>query len=275
MSLVDQLLKSDIRKPTALTHFLRCLGQVEQRLMTLLIFHCQLTTPDDKGRYFIRKGFVREFLGWEDSNNYPRIYSAFESLYNSSIEWNLLGIDPDFKTLKCRLLVTLLEPRDTGSHIGFRLHPDLEPIIKDPTVFGRIKLIMISILTQPRYAFGLYEILADSYSRGVQRLSISLEQLRELLGVGTAYPEFVPFKKRLLQPAVKAINEAADIRVSYTTYRKARRVAGVIFCRGTPGVATTRVAAPGGGTPGLRPTPGPGGRGYRAWCPSGEFGASP
>ena len=35
-------------------------------------------------------------LGWDDSN-YPRIYEAFEKIFDNTIKWNLLGKD---KTLK-------------------------------------------------------------------------------------------------------------------------------------------------------------------------------
>ncbi len=86
MADVSQLLDNHMRKPTALIHFERELSVIEQKVMTLIIFHCQVVEKDDKGFYYIKKNFVREFLGWDDSNNYPRLYEAFEGIFNNTIQ---------------------------------------------------------------------------------------------------------------------------------------------------------------------------------------------
>ncbi len=130
--------------------------------MTLIIFHCQVSDKDSKGFYYIKKSLIREFIGWEESNNYPRIYEAFESIYNNSIQWNFFGADRTFEGLKCRLIVSLLKHGATGQYIGFQLHQDLEPLIRNPKVFAKLKLIMMVLLIKPKYCYPLYEFLADS-----------------------------------------------------------------------------------------------------------------
>ena len=227
---ITDLLGNDIRKPTALVHFERDMPLTEQKVMTLIIFHCQVADKDESGFYHIRKSFVRRFLGWDDSHNYPRIYEAFEKIFDNTIRWNLLGKDKTFKSLKCKLIVSLLEPTDTGPFIGFKLHPDLEPAIKDPRLFARIKLIMMAILAKPKYAFPLYEILSDCYSRGERVVRLSLQELKESLGIaGSYYDQFIAFKKEVLRPNLAAINQNTDCRVTYDTYREGRKVAGVVF----------------------------------------------
>lgn len=230
MNDIQRLLSSDVRKPTALVHFEREMSLIEQKLMTLIIFHCQLKNSDKNGFYYIRKSFIREFLGWDESNNYPRIYEGFEKIFDNSIKWNFLEADKTFKSMKCKLIVSLLEPSETGKHIGFKLHPDLEPLIKDPRVFAKIKLIMMSILAKPKYAFPFYEILTDFYSRGEHIVKMPLPLLRQSLGMPEdAYDSFIPFKKRVLKPNIEAINQNTDCFVSYTTYRDGRVVGGIVF----------------------------------------------
>ena len=227
---ITDLLGNDVRKPTALVHFERDMSLTEQKVMTLIIFHCQVADKDESGFYHIRKSFVRRFLGWEDSHNYPRIYEAFEKIFDNTIRWNLLGKDKTFKSLKCKLIVSLLEPTETGPFIGFKLHPDLEPAIKDPRLFARIKLIMMAILAKPKYAFPLYEILSDCYSRGERVARLSLRELKESLGIaGPYYDQFIAFKKEVLRPNLAAINQNTDCQVAYDTYREGRKVAGVVF----------------------------------------------
>lgn len=230
MSVIQKLLSSDVRKPTALVHFEREMSSVEQKLMTIIIFHCQLKNKDQNGFYFIKKSFIREFLGWEVSNNYPRIYEGFDRIYDNSIKWNFLEADRTFKSLRCKLIVSLLEPSETGHYIGFKLHPDLEPLIQDPKLFAKIKFIMMSILAKPKYAFALYEILSDFYSRGQETVKVPLSVLRQSLGIPqNSYQNFVPFKKRVLNPNLDAINQNTDCCVKYSTYREGRKIAGVTF----------------------------------------------
>jgi hypothetical protein len=130
----------------------------------------------------------------------------------------------------CKLIVSLLKPTATGEYIGYKLHPDLEPVIKDPKVFAKIKLIMMSILAKPKYAFPLYEILSDFYSRGEKSVKMPMDLLRSSLGIAEdAYDSFIPFKRRVLKPNIDAINNNTDCKVSYSTYRENRKVAGLIF----------------------------------------------
>jgi len=230
VNLVLKLLGNDIKKPSALVHFEREMAPAEQKIMTLIIFHAQVMNSDDKGFYYIKKSFIREFLGWEDSNNYPRIYDAFKNIFNNTITWNFLGTDRTFQSLMCKLIVSLLKPTTTGEYIGYKLHPDLEPVIKDPKVFAKIKLIMMSILAKPKYAFPLYEILSDFYSRGEKTVDMSLHVLHRSLGIPEdAYEDYVPFKRRVLKPNIDAINKNTDCKVTYSTYREKRKVAGLIF----------------------------------------------
>lgn len=230
MSLVPQLLSSDVRKPSALVHFERELSPIEQKVMTLIIFHCQVSDKDESGFYYIKKSFIREFVGWEESNNYPRIYEAFESIFDNSIRWNFLGADRTFESLKCKLIVSLLEPNKTGQYIGFQLHHALEPLIRDPKVFARLKLIMMALLTKPKYSYPLYELIADCYSRGQRTVKISLQLLKDYLGIpNESYIVFKDFKNRVLKPSIDGINKCSDYSVSYKTYRNGRLIDGITF----------------------------------------------
>ena len=229
MTSIPQLLDSNVRKPTALIHFERSLSVVEQKVMTLIIFHCQVAEKDGEGFYYIKKNFVREFLGWNDSHNYPRLYEAFLGIYNNSIQWNVLKADRTFKGGICRLIVSLLEPAETGQYIGFKLHPDLEPVIKDPKVFAKLKLVMLVLLSRSQYAYPLYELFADSHSRGQASLRLSLAALKTYLGIGEGYGLFKDFKTWVLKPNLESINALTDFRVNYETYREGRSIGGLVF----------------------------------------------
>jgi len=230
MTRIPQMLDNNVRKPTALIHFERSLSVVEQKVMTLVIFHCQVAEKDEQGFYYIKKNFVREFLGWDDSKNYQRLYEAFLDIYNNSILWNTLGADRTFKGGRCRLIVSLLEPTETGQYIGFQLHPKLEPAIKDPKVFAKLKLVMLVLLSRSQYAYPLYELFADSYSRGQHSLRMPLPTLKSYLGISeSCYGIFKDFKTRVLKPSLDSINTATDFQVGYETYRAGKVIGGLVF----------------------------------------------
>lgn len=153
-----------IHKPTALIHFERKLSVIAQKVMTLIVAHCQKATKNAQGFYFIEKQKVCEFLGWEESHNQPRIVEAFREIFNNTLVWNMFGEDRTFKRLECKLIVALLVPTETGCFMGFALYPLLEPVILSPKVFGQILFEAPALLTRSEYAFPLYELLADHLS---------------------------------------------------------------------------------------------------------------
>ena len=218
-----------IRKPTALIHFERELSVIAQKVMTLIVAHCQKATKNTEGFYLIEKRQVCEFLGWEGSHNYPRVVEAFEEIYNNSLIWNLFGQDRTFKYLKCKLIIALLIPTETARVVGFRLYPELEPMIHSPKVFGQILLEVPALLTRSEYAFPFYELLADHVSREEGELRIALVNLKRYLGLKGRYSAFPMFKERVLTPSLESINSSTDIQVRYETWRTGRGVGGLIF----------------------------------------------
>ena len=237
-----------IHKPTALIHFERELSVIAQKVMTLIVAHCQKATKNAQGFYLIEKRQVCEALGWEESHNQPRVVEAFREIFNNVVVWNLFGQDRTFKRLECRLIVALLTPTETGRFVGFALYPVLQPVIQSPKVFGQILLEAPALLTRSEYAFPLYELLADYVSREEGLLRITLAELKRYLGLKGRYTDFTLFLARVLTPSLESINTSTDLQVSYETWRDRRAVSGLIFRiqRGEhPSPATTSSKATG------------------------------
>ncbi len=218
-----------IRKPTALIHFERELSVVAQKVMTLIVAHCQKATKNAQGFYLIEKRQVCDALGWEASYNYLRVVGAFEEIYNNSLIWNLFGQDRTFKYLKCRLIVSLWVPEETGHYVGFQLHSELESAIQAPKVFGQILPETPALLTRSEYAFPLYELLADHVSREEGLLRIPLIDLKRYLGINGRYSAFPMFQARVLTPSLDSINTSTDLKVYYETWRTGRGIGGLLF----------------------------------------------
>jgi hypothetical protein len=218
-----------IRKPTALIHFERELSVIAQKVMTLIVAHCQKATKNAQGFYFIEKHKVCEFLGWEESHNQPRIVEAFQEIYNNNIVWNMFGQDRIFNRVQCRLIFAMMTPEETGKFIGFAISPLLEPVILAPKVFGQILFEAPALLTKSEFALPLYELFADHVSREEGILRISLVDLKRYLGLSRRYAVYADFLKWVLTPSLESVNANMDIQVSYEIWKAGRAVGGFLF----------------------------------------------
>ena len=81
---------------------------------------------------------------------------------------------------------------------------------------------------QSEYAIRLYELIIQWRSVGKTN-PISLTELREKLGLVDEYKRIEAFKRRVLDLAVKQINEHTDINVEYEQHKQGRVITGFTF----------------------------------------------
>lgn len=81
---------------------------------------------------------------------------------------------------------------------------------------------------QSEYAIRLYELIIQWRSVGKTN-PISLTELREKLGLVDEYKRIEAFKRRVLDLAVKQINEHTDITVEYEQHKNGRVITGFTF----------------------------------------------
>lgn len=81
---------------------------------------------------------------------------------------------------------------------------------------------------QSEYAIRLYELIIQWRSVGKTN-KISLYELREKLGLVDEYKRIEAFKRRVLDLAVKQINEHTDITVEYDQHKQGKVITGFTF----------------------------------------------
>ena len=80
------------------------------------------------------------------------------------------------------------------------------------------------------YAKRLYEIMVRWRNAGNKTPQISLEDLRNKLGVEEdQYKLMADFKKRVLDIAIEQINEHSDIKAEYEQIKEGRTIVGFVF----------------------------------------------
>ncbi len=81
---------------------------------------------------------------------------------------------------------------------------------------------------ESRYSLRLYTVLSLRAGRRQTSEEFSLEELRELLGVGDGKLRvWRDFRRRVIQPAIAEINHLADFQTSFEPITRGRKVVGV------------------------------------------------
>ena len=107
--------------------------------------------------------------------------------------------------------------------------PDVVPLVtRLEEHFTRYQLKQVSNLTS-KYAIRLYELLIAWREVG-KTPQIELSEFRQKIGVENGeYERMHHFKARVLEPAIKQINEHTDITASYEQHKRGRTISGFSF----------------------------------------------
>lgn len=107
--------------------------------------------------------------------------------------------------------------------------PDVVPlIIRLEQHFTSYQLKQVAQLTS-KYAIRLYELLIAWREVGKTPM-MALIEFRNKIGVDdTEYPAMNNFKSRVLDPAIKQINDLTDINVTYEQHKQGRIITGFSF----------------------------------------------
>ena len=160
-----------------------------------------------------------------DSKNIRFLKDTLRQLVDIKVEWNILDQEGKEEWGISSLLSGVKIYRGVCS---YSYSPFLRERLYNPEIYARINL-SIQRKFRSGYAISLYENCVRFKNLGTTGW-FSLETWRELLGVEEdQYLDFRDFKRRVLTPAVKEINEYSDITVEVAYQRKKRRVVGLKF----------------------------------------------
>lgn len=77
------------------------------------------------------------------------------------------------------------------------------------------------------YTIRFYELICQY--RNIGKREISIADLRFMLNLGDKYPLFYDLKKRVIEPAIKEINEKTPMQISYEQKKKGKTVVAILL----------------------------------------------
>ncbi|MGP5338988.1 replication initiation protein RepM [Psychrobacter maritimus] len=206
------------------------LGVVEQRLIFLAIIEAreQKTLIEAGGLLRIYAQSYAKQFDVEKHTSYEAMKRAVEGLYEAGFAYSKIDErSGKIGHYKSRWVDKIGYIDDLGC-VELVFASDVIPLItRLEARYTEYELKQVVGL-QSEYAIRLYELIIQWRSVGKTN-PISLTELREKLGLVDEYKRIEAFKRRVLDLAVKQINEHTDINVAYEQHKNGRVITGFTF----------------------------------------------
>lgn len=205
------------------------LSVAEQRVILSCIAQVRRDEPvTDEILYSVTASDIADLCGTDQRTAYRDLASAAERLFERRVT---IMLEPDGKARAGRKRLTrwvqTVDYIEGEGRIELRFGKDILPFLTGLTEqFTRYALAAVAKMTSA-HAIRLYELLAQ-YG-GVGQREISIEQLRDWFQLGDAYPAMKDLKRRVIDPAVKQVNEHSPMEVSWTQRKAGRNVTHLVF----------------------------------------------
>lgn len=193
----------------------------------MILFLISQVTPFDED-FKVYEFSIQEFcrvcgLDVASGKNYQDIKQCIKDVADKSVWVSVNGNE--------ETLLRWIEKPYINSKSGvikIRLDEDMKPyLLQLKENFTQYELIY-TLYFKSKYTIRLYELVKSIHYQELEeyRRVLTLDELRKALG-GENYTEYRDFKRRVLDVAVKEINEYSDKEVSYTTIKKGKSVTAI------------------------------------------------
>ena len=206
------------------------LSLVEQRLILLAIIEARETGNGVDTNTFleIHAQHYADRFHIDINNAYSMLSEAVASLFNRQVTY--MTIDEKRNKPEKRVVrwVSGISYVEGAGIVKLRFAPEIVPLItRLEQNFTSYELMQVANLNL--YATRLYELLVSWRSTGKTPI-IEINDFRSKIGLQVnEYKPMNNFKNRVLDPAIKQINEHTDITVSYEQHKTGRSITGFSF----------------------------------------------
>lgn len=206
------------------------LGLVEQRLILLAIIEARETGKGVDTETFleIHAQHYADRFHVDVKNTYTMLSDAVLTLFNRQVTYKTIDEKRNKPEKRVVRWVSGISYVEGAGIVKLRFAPEIVPLItRLEENFTWYELMQVANLNL--YATRLYELLVCWRSTGKTPI-IEIHDFRSKLGLfETEYKAMCDFKKRVLDPAIKQINEHTDITVKVEQHKAGRSITGFSF----------------------------------------------
>lgn len=203
------------------------LTTVENRIINYMISKIKAT---DKNLDYITFDYYEfcEIAGFKKTNNFYYVKQSIHELYNKS--WQVFD-GKAFVPIKW-----LDDYKITDNIVQLKFHFRMADFLINLISQGNYTTYELETYFRfkCKYSFILYDYFKSFVFRnygkfGSLQQSISIDELKEKLGIDNEYKEFRDFHKYVLKKSIDDINRNSDLIIDYQTLSKNRKTTGILF----------------------------------------------
>ncbi|CAK0757451.1 hypothetical protein CCP3SC5AM1_2380002 [Gammaproteobacteria bacterium] len=203
------------------------LSLVEQRIILSAIAESKRTGKGISDFVIIRAIDYAKMFNVQENKSYEQIKDAAKTLFSRYVTFYEIDKNIGEKGKSEVRWLSAASYFDRSGMIKIRFAQDMIPYITQLEMeFTRYRLEKIAGMSSP-YAIRLYELLMQWIS--IKKRDMELEWLKKTLMVEEEYQRLFDLKKRVINVAVKQINEHSDLTVEYTQRKTGRNVTHILF----------------------------------------------
>ena len=199
----------------------------EQRVLLLAISQIERDAPvTDETLYLVTAADFAGMTGSVIDGTYIELEAVVSRLFDREVSLLCDASKGKRRRMRTRWVQTV-EYRAAEGTVALRFSKDILPFLTElKREFTSFPLADIGQLRSAN-AIRLYELLAQWKAASVREIGVA--ELRKILSLEGKYPNIRDLKRRVIDPAVKQLNEHSPIWVKYDQRKQGRMVAALIF----------------------------------------------
>jgi hypothetical protein len=159
------------------------------------------------------------------TRNYHQIYLSIRRLASTVIEWGILKKD-SFKGDLTGVSFLQMYHIKNGL-ITYRIAKELKSLLLSPSQYAQIRMNTVAEMTSS-FGLALYENCASYHGMG-ETGWISIEQFKNLMGVGDKYTVYNDLKKRVIKSAIQDVNKHSEFQIGLVEKKENRKTTKIKF----------------------------------------------
>jgi hypothetical protein len=193
----------------------------------VILYVLTLISPKDTEfhEYKIPVKDFSEIFGLSIKATYSDLKKAVERLSKTSIRFP----DPvDDNEIRNICIAPEYVETKNKSYVKVSFHPKLKPyLLQLRKLFTSYQLPNV-LYMKSFYSIRVYELMKSEEYKN-KPYEVTLEKFKFTLNIEDMYNLYSHLRQRIIEPSIKEINTHTDLKVSYETRKKARKVVGLVF----------------------------------------------
>jgi len=224
--------KKDVIKHSAVIQISHKISLLEQHLFNALLAEAfdELKTTSI---HSVNIDLLKEYV--PGINSVKNLEIMLKNLRDTSVEYNIFEKDKR-KEWGCLSLLAGVRIGKFNKICYFSFAPELIPALSDRTLYAKINLKLQKEYKGGQYGWALYELCRD-YKTSITKIpekgrtpEKSIAVLRIFFGIDPGkYKEYRDFNRRVVQPAIKEVNDQTDLFIKSETKKKGQAINSISF----------------------------------------------